>query len=285
LLYRRALGMRAVGRRIRARVGNQRLPALGSQVHTLRLPLEQDPEVGWKPHRLFRGSTPGIGDMGCHVSILDPGRQPHPPHRHAEEEILLILDGETDLVLEADGDPEAVSRHRAQRGTFAYYPTGFAHTIHNTADRPVTYAMFKWKTGHRAHPNDLSHRVVPLRRPQVPGRGRSGFSATPVLDGRTRCLGHLHAHVTTLEPGAGYAPHEDPYDVGIVVLEGTVETLGQEAGPHSVIYYPAGSSHGMRNVGSAPAAYLVFEFHRKHDWRRSLERRVGAVRRRLTRAG
>jgi uncharacterized cupin superfamily protein len=58
----------------------------------LELPLEQNPEKGWKPHHLFRGSTPGVAELGCQVSILDPGRQPHPPHRHAEEDILVVLD-------------------------------------------------------------------------------------------------------------------------------------------------------------------------------------------------
>jgi hypothetical protein len=28
-----------------------------------------------------------------------------------------------------------------------------------------------------------------------------------------------------------------------------------------VIYYSAGESHGLRNIGSEPARYLVFEFH------------------------
>jgi hypothetical protein len=40
-----------------------------------------------------------------------------------------------------------------------------------------------------------------------------------------------------------------------------VETLGEEAGPNSVVFYAAGEKHGMRNVGDVPARYLVFEFH------------------------
>jgi quercetin dioxygenase-like cupin family protein len=237
------------------------LPPLSSQTHSLQLPLEQDPDVGWKPHPLFRGSTPGIADIGCHVSILDPGRQPHDPHRHAEEEILIVLDGEAELVLE-DGDQRAV------RGTFAYYPTDFAHTLRNVSERPVTYAMFKWTTGHRKRAGALGNRVVPL----ADGHDApKAFWTTAVLDGETRCLQHLHAHVTTLEPGAGYAAHADPYDVGIVVLEGLVETLGHRLGSHSVIFYAAGEPHGMENVGDERALYLVFEFHRRRSAGERLE--------------
>ena len=46
-----------------------------------------------------------------------------------------------------------------------------------------------------------------------------------------------------------------------MTLDGTVETLGQRVEPFSVIYCSAGELHGMRNVGSERARYLVFEFH------------------------
>jgi quercetin dioxygenase-like cupin family protein len=264
----------------------RRLPRLRSQVHTLQLPLEQNPAVGWKPHHLFRGSTPGIAQLGCHVSILDPGCQPHPPHRHAEEEILVILDGETELVLEDVSNPQAVVRHRVERGTYAYYPTGFAHTIHNTSRAPVTYVMFKWTTSHKGGTGDLGHRLVALSDPREPeAPGRDGFAASATLDGPTRCLQHLHSHVTTLQPEAGYAPHADRYDVAIVTLEGVVQTLGQRAEPHSIVFYPAGELHGMRNVGATPALYLVFELHSRR-WRAGprVEHQLRRARRATSRA-
>ncbi len=43
-----------------------------------------------------------------------------------------------------------------------------------------------------------------------------------------------------LQPGAGYAPHADPYDVAILMLAGRVETLGQIVEPLGVIFYSAG---------------------------------------------
>lgn len=232
------------------------LPALTARVHSLRLPLEQDPEVGWKPHSLFRGTTPVLEAMKCHASVLDPGRQPHLPHRHDEEELLVILDGEATLVV-ADGPNEDVAERQVQRGAFAYYPAGFAHTIRNTTDAPVSYVMFKWTADHEDREDLLGHRLIPQVRPD----GLDGFSTERVLEGQTTHLRQLHAHVTTLQPDAGYDPHVDAYDVGIVVLEGTVETLGERVGPCGVVFYAAGESHGMRSVGDGPATYLVFEFH------------------------
>lgn len=242
------------------------LPALSSRVHALKLPLGRDPKTGWKPHPLFRGSTPDIRWMNCHVSVLEPGRQPHPPHRHEEEEILIVLDGEADLWLEDGRAKEGVAPHRAHRGTFTFYPSHFAHTIQNNSSEPVTYLMFKWKNDRQTKGEFLRDQFLSCAeaRPGMQGPGATGFVAGRLLDGETECLRHLHAHVTTVQPGAGYDPHVDPYDVGIVVLEGRIETLGERVGPNGLIYYAAGEPHGLRNVGDTPARYVVFEFHGRH---------------------
>jgi hypothetical protein len=82
-----------------------------------------------------------------------------------------------------------------------------------------------------------------------------------LFEGSTQYLRKLHSHVTVLEPGGGYEPHVDAYDVAIVVLEGALETIGGHAAPHDVIFYRAGEAHGMRNVGDGAARYVVFELH------------------------
>ena len=70
-----------------------------------------------------------------------------------------------------------------------------------------------------------------------------------------------------MEPGAGYAAHEDSYDVAIIVLEGEVETLGKRAKPFDVIFYAEGEPHGMENPGDKVAKYIVFEFHGRRNER------------------
>ena len=58
-----------------------------------------------------------------------------------------------------------------------------------------------------------------------------------ILNGPTAYLSRLQSHITTLQQGAGYQPHSDAYDVAILLLRGTVETLGQIVEAHSVIFY------------------------------------------------
>ena len=88
-----------------------------------------------------------------------------------------------------------------------------------------------------------------------------GFRPRLVVQGQTNYLNKFHCHTSTLSPKAGYEPHDDSYDVVIIVLEGEVETLGQCVGPCGVIFYAAGEPHGIRNPGDITAKYLVFEFH------------------------
>jgi quercetin dioxygenase-like cupin family protein len=72
----------------------------------------------------------------------------------------------------------------------------------------------------------------------------------------------LHIHATLTPPGAGYAPHEDTYDVLLLTLAGSIEITGsnpQRLGPYSLALLPAGSTHGLQNVGSTPSVHYTFE--------------------------
>jgi hypothetical protein len=82
-----------------------------------------------------------------------------------------------------------------------------------------------------------------------------------LFEGPTHWLGKLHAHYSEVEPGGGYEAHRDPYDLAIVMLSGSVETLGTRVDPFGVVYCAANERHGLRGVGTDTARYLVFEFH------------------------
>lgn len=234
---------------------------LSSSIRQLQFPLAESSERGWQPHPLFRGSTAALDWMSCHAAVLSPGHSPHPPHAHQDEELLIVLDGEADLLIAARPEYEGARPVRAKAGDFAYYPAGQHHTIRNPAKSPVTYMMFRWNRRVAAGRADrLATSLV--RAPAAPAEnsGRK-FAVRPVFEGPTRWLRKLHCHTTRLEPGGGYPAHADAYDVAIFVQSGRVQTLGREVGPGGVIYYPAGEVHGMRNIGDEPANYIVFEFH------------------------
>jgi mannose-6-phosphate isomerase-like protein (cupin superfamily) len=87
--------------------------------------------------RYFRGDTHGMKDMVVLVVTLKPGQAPHPPHRHAEEEFMILADGSGKWTL---GDKEMV----AKKGDVVYAAPWTTHGLKNTGDAPLTYYMVKW---------------------------------------------------------------------------------------------------------------------------------------------
>jgi hypothetical protein len=128
--------------------------------------------------------------------------------------------------------------------------------------------MFKWDAEEPAsktskpplafgHFNGLAELAAPSS-----AAASASVRTKKLLDGPTGVLRKLHAHGSVREPGAGYAPHADSYDVAIVVLEGEVEThTGDRVGPGGTIFHAAGQQHGLRNPCDVRARYIVFEFH------------------------
>lgn len=231
-----------------------------SQVYPLSIPLPPDPETGWKPYPVFRGSTEVLHSLSCHASVLSMNHIAHPPHSHKEEEILLLLSGEVDLILPDEKTPGECRRKRLTPGEFVYYPKKFPHTLQAVGKVPSNYLMYQWHNapGNFGSPLAFSHFRSFSGEESTVGEG---FHTHLVFEGPTTCLRKLHCHASTLMPGAGYDPHSDPYDVAMVVLEGEIETLGVRVGPHGVIFYRAGELHGVTNPGATAARYLVFEFH------------------------
>ncbi len=239
-------------------------PEITEVIRPLAMPLQASERDGWVPYFLFDGKTPHLSAMGCHVSVLSPGHSPHPPHQHVEEELLIVLDGEAEIVLPRSEDDPNPRAYKLAKGMFSYYPPGQFHTIRNNSSRPVTYLMFKWRARKRRDGTSGDASQSPLFtsvfdcRPQL--AGNADDSSPLLFDMATAGLRRLHCHVTRMPANGGYAAHTDKYDVAIVLLSGTIETQGKRLHEAGVAYFGAGVPHDMRNPSAKDAAYIVFEF-------------------------
>jgi radical SAM protein with 4Fe4S-binding SPASM domain len=228
-------------------------------------PLRENRETGWESHHIFRRTTGSGLDIECHMSVLSTGATPHPPHRHDEEEALIVLAGEADLTWVPGGETGREQQVRLREGGCVYYPREFPHTITNRSETPLHYLMLKWRADTRSGVNPPMGVRIGDTRGKIEGligKGVSSRLSDRLFEGPTDLIGKLRCHYTILPPSDGYEPHGDPYDVAILTFAGTLETLGRIVMPYTVIFYPAGEPHGMKNVGTKPAWYLVFEFHR-----------------------
>ena len=54
--------------------------------------IENGPVKG-KGHAIFASPTATLDELEMHVTHLPPGQAPHPPHSHADEELVIIKEG------------------------------------------------------------------------------------------------------------------------------------------------------------------------------------------------
>lgn len=232
-------------------------------IKALDLPLEGNKEGGWKIRRIFRGPTAAMKKFSSHVSVLGSGKIPHTLHAHEEEELLIMLSGGADIVTLDDGSLIAATA-RIFPGSAVYHAARQKHTIHCIGPGPATYLIFKWiGAGDLRGDAGLRSSIFHIARGCSDPATQSArqIVRTVIFESPTLYLRKLRCHISTLQPGAGYPPHSDAYDVAILTLSGTVETLGRQIRPYSVIFYAAGEPHGMKNADTIPARYIVIEFH------------------------
>jgi quercetin dioxygenase-like cupin family protein len=90
-------------------------------------------------------------------------------------------------------------------------------------------------------------------------------SRRDLFDGPTVTLNNLEGHVTTLKPGAAsHPPHQHVTEEIIVLLEGKLEVnvndRKQVAETGAVLFFASNDLHNVRNVGTVPAVYYVFNW-------------------------
>lgn len=68
---------------------------------------------------------------------LKPGKTPHPPHTHPEEELMLVTEGKGEITL--DGKVTQVGP-----GSVMYAGSNRLHGIVNTSSVPMTFFWIKW---------------------------------------------------------------------------------------------------------------------------------------------
>jgi len=85
----------------------------------------------------YNGPTDQLSGMCTGMAVLDPGASPHPPHRHPEEEFLIVAGGTGEI--ECDGQVTAVGP-----GAIMYCAGNVLHGITNTGKVPLTFYWSKW---------------------------------------------------------------------------------------------------------------------------------------------
>ena len=99
---------------------------------------ERKTGVGSVRH-FFRSPTATLDELVLHVTTLNPGETSHPPHRHANEELVIVKDGTV----------EALSNGAWKKlgpGSVAFNASNQLHGIRCVGAAPATYHVVNWKS-------------------------------------------------------------------------------------------------------------------------------------------
>ena len=85
----------------------------------------------------LEGDTPASTKFVTGRFVIDPGKTPHKPHTHVEEEVMIIESGTGEIF--CDGKTTKVGP-----GSVMYTAPDAPHGIDNTGEKPLVFYFVKW---------------------------------------------------------------------------------------------------------------------------------------------
>ena len=84
-----------------------------------------------------QGDTPASSNFVTGRFAIDPGKTPHAPHTHIEEEVMIVESGQGEIF--CDGKTTKVGP-----GSVMFTPPNAPHGIVNTGETPLGFYFVKW---------------------------------------------------------------------------------------------------------------------------------------------
>jgi quercetin dioxygenase-like cupin family protein len=86
---------------------------------------------------LCKSPTATLDQLEMHVSTLNPGLESHPPHRHVNEELIILREGKCETL--SDGKWVKVNP-----GSVVFNASNSLHGFRNVGTTPATYHVINW---------------------------------------------------------------------------------------------------------------------------------------------
>lgn len=113
-------------------------PVMGSRVFDWdSIPVKPTPYGSVRS--FFSTPTATLENLELHVTTLNPGQQPHPPHRHPNEEMLIIRQGTVEALSDGEWKP-------AGPGSVIFNASNQLHGVRNPGTEPAVYHVINFKT-------------------------------------------------------------------------------------------------------------------------------------------
>lgn len=113
-------------------------PVMGSAVFDWNSIPAKPTDVG-SVRSFFKARTATLDELEMHVTTLEPGKSPHPPHRHPNEELIIIRQGTVETL------SNGVWR-RAGPGSVIFNASNQLHGLRNVGTDEAIYHVINWKS-------------------------------------------------------------------------------------------------------------------------------------------
>jgi quercetin dioxygenase-like cupin family protein len=113
-------------------------PALSSTIFDWNAVPATPTEAG-ASRSFFTQRTATLDELEVHVTTLQPGKFPHAPHRHPNEELLIVKEGTIEALINGEWKP-------AGPGSVVFFASNQLHGVRNSGTVPATYHVVGWKT-------------------------------------------------------------------------------------------------------------------------------------------
>ena len=101
--------------------------------------LEARPTKVGSVRQVCRNATATLDELECHITTLNAGESPHPPHTHPDEEVVVIREGTLEVTF---GDRTAI----VGPGSVIFQAANQPHTVKNIGTTPAIYHVIKWNS-------------------------------------------------------------------------------------------------------------------------------------------
>jgi XRE family transcriptional regulator, regulator of sulfur utilization len=89
--------------------------------------------------QFLRAPTVTLDELELHVTTLNPGQTSHAPHRHANEELLVVREGTVEALVHGEWK-------RLGSGSVIFQASNELHGIRNVGTGTATYHVINWKS-------------------------------------------------------------------------------------------------------------------------------------------
>jgi mannose-6-phosphate isomerase-like protein (cupin superfamily) len=89
--------------------------------------------------QFFRSPTATLDELECHVTTLNSGAQSHPPHKHPNEELVIVREGTVEVLMNGEWK-------RVGPGSVIFNASNQLHALRNVGTGPATYHVINWQS-------------------------------------------------------------------------------------------------------------------------------------------